>query len=97
MRCFSGSNRRGRANTGAVATGACVYVVYYSVEWFGLRGAGSQQGREFLEQFLYLGREGGDGGCGLRASEAIRKIVTCLSEGAARGRVQDLPFSGENR
>ena len=43
----------------------CVDVVDYSVERLGLRGAGPQQGREFLEQFLYLGREGGDGGGGL--------------------------------
>ncbi len=75
----------------------CVDVVDYSVEWLGLRGAGPQQGRKFLEQFLYLGREGGDGGGGLRALGAIKKIVTCLSEGAARGRVQNLPFSWENR
>ncbi len=40
-------------------------VVDYSVERLGLRDAGPQQGREFLEQFLYLGREGGDGGGGL--------------------------------
>ena len=43
------------------------------------------------------GREGGDGGGGLGDPGAIKKIVTCLSEGAARGRVQNLPFSWENR
>ena len=72
-------------------------MVDYSVEWLGLRGAGPQQGRKFLEQFLYLGREGGDGGGGLGAPGAIKKISICLSEGAARGRVQDLPFSWEDR
>ena len=41
---------------------SCVDVVDHSVEWLGLRGVGPQQGREFLEQLLYLGREGGDGG-----------------------------------
>jgi hypothetical protein len=55
MRCFSGS--KGGAT--------CVDVVDYSVEGLGLRGAGPQQGRKFLEQLLYLGREGGDGGGGL--------------------------------
>ncbi len=30
------------------------------MEWLGLRSAGPQQGRKFLEQFLYLGREGGE-------------------------------------
>ncbi len=34
----------------------CVDVVDHSVERLGLRRVGSQQGREFLEQFLYLGR-----------------------------------------
>jgi hypothetical protein len=29
----------------------------YSVEWLRRRGAGPQQGREFLKQLLYLGRE----------------------------------------
>ncbi len=40
----------------------CVDVVDHSVERLGLRGVGPQQGREFLEQLLYQGREGGDGG-----------------------------------
>ena len=66
------------------------------MEWLGRRGAGSQQGREFLEQLLYLGRECGDGGDGLRAPGVIKRICTCLGEGAARGRVQDLPFSWED-
>ena len=67
------------------------------MERLGLRGGGPQQGREFLEQLLYLGREGGDGGGGLRAPGVIKRIFTCLSEGAARGRVQNLPFSWEDR
>ena len=74
----------------------CVDVVDHSVERLGLRGAGPEQGREFLEQLLYLGRECGDGGGGLGAPGVIKKIVTCLSEGAARGRVQNLPFSWDN-
>jgi hypothetical protein len=74
----------------------CVDVVDYTLEWLGRRGAGSQQGREFLEKLLYLGREGGDGGGGLGAPGATKKISTCLSEGAARGRVQNLPFSWDN-
>ena len=62
----------------------------------GLRGGGPQQGWEFLEQLLYLGREGGDGGSGLRAPGVIKRLFTCLSEDAARSRVQDLPFSWED-
>ncbi len=62
----------------------------------GLRGGGPQQGWEFFEQLLYLGREGGDGGGGLRAPGVIKRIFTCLSEDAARGRVQDLPLSWED-
>ncbi len=65
------------------------------MEWLGRRGAGSQQGWEFLEKLLYLGREGGNGGGGLGAPGAIKKLV-CLSEGAARGRMQNLPFSWDN-
>ncbi len=75
----------------------CVDVVDHSVKWLGRRGAGPQQGREFLEQLLYLGQECSDGGGGLGAPGVIKKIVTCLSEGAARGRVQNLPLSWENR
>ena len=69
--------------------------MWWTTPWSGLSCAAL--GREFLEQFLYLGREGGDGGGGLRAPGAIEKIGTCLSEGAARGRVQNLPFSWEDR
>ncbi len=43
----------------------CVDVVNNPVKRLGLRGVGPQQGREFLEQLLYLGQEGGDGGGGL--------------------------------
>ncbi len=51
--------------------------------------AGTQQRRKFLEQFLYLGRESGDGGGGLGAPGANKRTGTCLGEGAApaRGRV----------
>jgi hypothetical protein len=66
------------------------------VEWLRRRGAGPQQGWEFLEKLLYLGREGGDGGGGLGAPGAIKKTSTCLGEGAARGRVQNLPLSWDN-
>ncbi len=45
---------------------------------------------------MYLGRESGDGGGGLRGPGVIKRIFTCLSEDAARGRVQDLPFSWED-
>ena len=68
----------------------------HTMERLGLRGGGPQQGWEFLEQLLYLGREGGDGGGGLRVPGVIKRIFTCLSEDAARGRVQDLPFSWED-
>ncbi len=67
------------------------------MERLGLHSVRSQQGREFLEQLLYLGREGGDGGGRLWAPGVIKRIGTCLSEGAARGRVQNLPFSWEDR
>jgi hypothetical protein len=66
------------------------------VEWFGRGGAGTQQRRKFLEKFLYLGRESGDGGGGLRALGANKRTGTCLGEGAARGRVQDLLFCWDN-
>ncbi len=51
----------------------CVDVVDHTVERLGLRGGGLQQGWEFLEQLLYLGREGSDGGGGLRAPGGLSK------------------------
>ena len=63
MLCLYGSNRLGAGEHGGGAT--CVDVVDHPVERLGLRGGGPQQGREFLEQLLYLGREGGDSGGGL--------------------------------
>ena len=87
MLCFSGSSRRGRANTGAALS---VDVMYDAVGRLGRGGAGTQQRREFLEQFLYLGRE--SGGSGLGAPGANKRNGTCLGECGARGRVQDLLF-----
>jgi hypothetical protein len=63
-----------------------------AVEWLGRGGAGTQQRRKFLKKFLYLGPESGDGGGDLGAPGANKRTGTCLGEGAARGRVQDLLF-----
>jgi hypothetical protein len=52
-----------------------------------------QQRRKFLEQFLYLGRESGDGGGGLGTPGANKRTGTCLGECVARGRLRDLLFS----
>jgi hypothetical protein len=65
MRCLYGSNRLGRANTGAALPGA-MNVVHNAVEGFRWDGAGAQQRRKFLEQLLYLCRELGNGGGGIR-------------------------------
>ena len=40
----------------------CVDVMYDAVERLGRISAGTQERRKFLEQFLYLGWESGDGG-----------------------------------
>ncbi len=61
----------------------CVDVMYDAVERLWRGGAGTQQRREFLEQLLYLGRESGDGGGGLRTPGATKRSGTCLGEGAA--------------
>ncbi len=55
-----------------------------------------QERRKFLEQFLYLGWESGDGGGSLGVPGANKRTGTCLGEGAARGRVQDLLFCWDN-
>ncbi len=66
-------------------------MMYNAVERLGGGGgAGTQQRREFLEQLLYLWWESGDGGGGLGTPGANKRSGTCLGEGAARGRVQDL-------
>ncbi len=70
----------------------CVDVMYDAVEWLGRGSAGTQQRWEFLEQSLYLGWESSDGGNGLGTPGANKRSGTCLGEGAARGRVQDLLF-----
>jgi hypothetical protein len=64
--------------------------MYDAVKRLGRGGAGTQKQWKFLEQFLYLGRESGDGGRG--APGANKGTGTCLGECAARGRVQDLLF-----
>jgi hypothetical protein len=43
----------------------CVVVMYDAVERLRRIGAGTQERRKFLEQFLYLGWESDNGGCGL--------------------------------
>jgi hypothetical protein len=43
----------------------CVDVMYDAVERLGRIGAGMQERWKFLEQFLYLGWESDNGGCGL--------------------------------
>ncbi len=68
----------------------------YAMERLGWRGAGAQERRKFFEEFLYLGRESRDGGGGLRAPGANKRIGTCLCEGAAQSRVQNLPFCWDN-
>jgi hypothetical protein len=62
----------------------------------GGRSAGAQQRRKFLEEFLYLGWESAEGGGGLGAPGANKRTGTCLCEGAARGRVQNLLFCWDN-
>ena len=74
----------------------CVDVVDDAVEGPGRCSIGSQQRQEFFEEFLYLGREGGDGGGGLGAPGANKRTGTCLCEGAARGHVKNLPFCWDN-
>ncbi len=74
----------------------CVDVIDNAVERLGMGGTGTQQRRKFLEKFLYLGRESGDGGGGLGALGVSKRTGTCLGEGAARGRVQDLLFCWDN-
>ncbi len=58
-------------------------------------GTGPQHRWEFLEQLLYLGWESSDGGLG--APGFNKKSSTCLGEGAARGRVQNLLLRGDYR
>jgi hypothetical protein len=62
------------------------------MERLGGGSAGTQERRKFLEQFLYLGWESGDSGGSLRAPGVNKRTGTCLGEGEARGRVQDLLF-----
>ncbi len=57
--------------------------MYDVVERLGRGSAGMHQRREFLEQLLYLGRESGYGGGGLRTPGANKRSGTCLGEGAA--------------
>jgi hypothetical protein len=53
-----------------------------AVERLGRGGAGTQQRRKFLEKFLYLGRESGDGGSGLGA--LVLALVRVRPEAACR-------------
>ncbi len=63
----------------------CVDVMYDAVERLGRGGAGPQQGRKFLEQFLYLGRESGDGGGGLGGpKELVLALVKVRPEAGCR-------------
>jgi hypothetical protein len=73
----------------------CVDVMHHAVEGFGRSCAWPQQRRKLLKQLLYLWRELGDDGGSLWTPEAIKRSGTCLGEGAARGRVQDLLFGGD--
>jgi hypothetical protein len=72
-----------------------VDVMYDAVERLGRGGAGAQERRKFLEQFLYLGWESGDSGGGLGAPVANKRTDTCLGECAARGRMQDGLLRGQ--
>jgi hypothetical protein len=55
-------------------------------------GGAAQQRQTFLEQLLYLWRESGGGGLGTPGAD--KRSSTCLGEGAARGRMQELLFGG---
>ncbi len=68
--------------------------MYDAVERLGGGGAGTKERRKFLEQFLYLGWESGDGGGGLRAPGVNKSTGTCLGEGAARGTCRTCCFAG---
>jgi hypothetical protein len=54
----------------------------------------NQKYREFLEQFLYLGRESGNGSGCLCTQGLMKEAVPCPGEGAARSRVQTLLLRG---
>jgi hypothetical protein len=77
-----------RAGGGGGAT--CVDAMCNAVEQLGRGGSGTQQRREFLEQLLNLWWESCSRGLGTPGSN--KRGGTCLGEGAARGRVQDLLF-----
>jgi hypothetical protein len=57
--------------------------MYDAVERLGRGGAETQERRKFLEQFLYLGWESGDGGGGLGAPRVNKRTGTCLGKDAA--------------
>jgi hypothetical protein len=66
--------------------------MYDAVEQLGRGDAGTQKRWKFLEQFLYLVWESGDGSGGLGAPGANKRTGTYLGECAAQGRLQDLLF-----
>ncbi len=59
-------------------------------------GAWPQEGRKFLKKGLYLLGKPGDGGGRVSVPWLYKRRGTCLGEGAARGRVQNLLFIGDN-